>query len=441
MLKKIILKFTPKFALSWYHYCLARLACYMYGHPTEKNIVIGVTGTCGKSTTVYLLDAILREAEHSVGVSSTIYFRVGHKEWLNAKKMTMPGRFQTFQLLKDIKEAGCKYVIMETTSEGIVQHRHVGINYDLVLFTNLSPEHIDSHGSFKNYKEAKGKLFTRLSELGAKRINGREIKKTIVANVDSEHAKYFLDHKVPQKIGFGLEGKCSIYTLDKCIEAGDIRVGGNGSEFIVEGHKYKINLLGKHNVYNALSAIVVASTLGVNHDIIARAFIKISGIPGRMEFIDEGQDFKVIVDYAFEPKAMKALYGNIEKIEKNKIIHVLGTTGGGRDKARGKELGQMIAQKSDLMVVTDEDPYDDDPEMLMDRVVSGALEAGGEMNKNLFKVIDRKEAIKKAIDLATTGDIVLITGKGSEQAMVVKNNKKIPWDDRTIAKECLTKSK
>jgi len=438
MLKKFIKKVTPQFVLSWYHYGLARLACLIYGNPTGDMIVIGVTGTSGKSTTVYLLDAILRQAGFSIGVSSTIYFRVAHKEWLNAKKMTMPGRFQTFKLLKQMKQAGCQYCIMESTSEGVKQFRHIGINYDLMLFTNLSPEHIESHGSFKKYKEAKGKLFKRISELEIKRIGGKEIRKTIIVNVDDEHAKYFLDFKVQQKVGFGLAGKCAIFSLDKCTEASDVQVEANGSRFVVEGHLYQINLLGKHNVYNSLSAIMVTNVLGVSHEVIAKALSKVKGIPGRMEFIDQGQKFKVIVDYAFEPKAMQALYDNVNRLEKNKIIQVLGSAGGGRDKARRPVLGKMAAQVCDYVIVTDEDPYDEDPEEIIDQVIAGAVAGGKTMDKNLFKIIDRKEAISKALSLAEPGDLVLITGKGCEQAMVVKNNKRVAWDDREVARELLT---
>jgi UDP-N-acetylmuramoyl-L-alanyl-D-glutamate--2,6-diaminopimelate ligase len=440
MLKRLIKKFTPKFALNCYHYCLAVFGCLLYGNPTQDMIVIGITGTSGKSTTVYLLDAILREAGFLVGVSSTVYFRVGHDDWLNAKKMTMPGRWQTFQLLQEMKQAGCKYVIVETTSEGIKQYRHIGINYDLVLFTNLSPEHIESHGSFENYKSAKGKLFKCLNELAIKRIGGKEIKKTIIVNVDDEHAKYFLDFPVQQKIGFGLTGQCSIYNLNKCVEATDVQDNLLKPSFKVEGYDFKINLPGRHNVYNALAAIMVASTLGIKYEISAKALQRISGIPGRFEFIDEGQPFGVIVDFAFEPKQMKTLYNNVDKLDKQKIIQVLGGTGGGRDKARRPVLGQMAAEKCDYVIVTNEDPYDEDPEEIMNQVMAGALAGGKELNKSLFKILDRRKAIKKAIELAGPGDLILITGKGCEQAIVVHDNKKIPWDDRVVAREELIKS-
>ena len=447
MIKKLIKSITPKFILSWYHYCLARLACLAYGNPTRDMLVIGITGTHGKSTTVYMLDAILREAGKRVGVSSTIYFRVADREWMNAKKMTMPGRFQTFKLLKNMKEAGCKYVIMETTSEGIKQYRHIGINYDFAVFVNLSPEHIESHGSFENYKKAKGKLFQRLSELEIKRISGKEIKKTIIANVDDEHAKYFLDFKAQQKIGFGLAGKCSIYNLDKCLEATDVRDNSLTPSFKMEGHEFTINMPGRHNVYNSLAAIMAASTLGIKYETSAKALQRIKSIPGRMEFINEGQPFKIIVDFAFDPKQMQLLYDNVDKISAKggcapavgakKIIQVLGGTGGGRDKARRPVLGKMAAEMCDYVIVTDEDPYDEDPEEIIDQVLAGAKEGGKELDKNLFRILDRREAIKKAVELAESGDLILITGKGCEQAMVLKNNRLIPWDDREVVREFL----
>ena len=206
MIKTILQKILPKRFIDFYHYSLAKIASHIYKHPSEKLVVIGVTGTNGKSSTVEFIGRILEYGGDRVGWTSTAGFKVGNKEWTNTKKMTMLGRFQTHKILKDMVKAGCKYAIVETSSQGIVQSRHVGINYDVAVFTNLTPEHIESHGDFENYKEAKGKLFDVTAAGNRKVVDGIEIDKAVVVNIDDDHASYFLNHDFDHKIGFGIEG-------------------------------------------------------------------------------------------------------------------------------------------------------------------------------------------------------------------------------------------
>lgn len=419
-MKSLIKKLIPKNLLSQYHKILAVLAKIIYNNPSKKMIIIGVTGTNGKSTTVMMIAKILEEAGHKVGVTSTALFKVAEKEWLNDKKMTMLGRFALQKLLKDMVKAGCQYAVIETSSEGIKQFRHLGIHYDVAVFTNLTPEHIEAHGSFENYKKAKLELFKKLESEKPK----KQIKKVIIVNADDQHAKDFVNFKVDEKLEFGTDNK-------------DVDLKYQGIFFEVNNIDFDLNLFGKFNIYNSLAAITVAQSQGIDLGVCKKALEKIKSIPGRMEFIDEGQDFKVLVDYAPEPASIKQLYQTIKdhKITNGKIIHVLGSCGGGRDKARQPVLGRIAAENAQYVIVTNEDPYDDDPQKIIDSVAQGAISTGKKLNEDLFKILDRREAIKKSLSLAQANDLVLVTGKGSEQAICIQGGKKIPWDDRQVVKQ------
>lgn len=447
-MKATIKKFIPSFVLRLYHWKLSYLGSLLYGFPSNKLIVVGVTGTNGKSTIVNLIAQILKEAGNKVSLSATTNFRIDDKEWLNDQKMTMLGRFKTQKFLKDSIAAGCRYAVIETSSEGIKQYRHLGINYDLVVFTNLTPEHIESHGSFEKYKEAKGKLFQHLTQKPKKKIDGKAVDKSSVINSDDQHAEYFLKFPADKKVTYSLNNHSDF-------QAADINLNQTGSNFRVGNQSFQTKLLGKVNVYNCLAAIAATETLGVPDEIIQQALAKYSGMPGRFEFIEEGlassstrrsgQNFKVMIDYAPEPESMRKLYETIQLFQFNKIIHVLGSCGGGRDKARRPILGKLAAEHADLIIVTNEDPYDEDPETIIDQVAKGAEDSGKVIGQNLFKITDRKEAIQKALSLAKESEdthlhlLVLITGKGCEQFICVENGKKIPWDDRKMVRELLVK--
>lgn len=430
MIKKIIKKFVPAFLLQMYHKALAVLAAVLYGFPSKKIIVIGVTGTNGKSTTIDILTRILEQSGENVGVSSTIKFKVGEKEWLNDKKMTMPGRFQLQKLLDRMVKAGCKFAIIETTSQGIEQFRHLGVNYDVAVFTNLTPEHIEAHGGFENYKKAKGKLFEHLMAMPHKRFGGTRISKVSVINVDDEHADFFLQFKADWKYGYGIDGNKMDVTM---MRARDIKYGESVT-FDVNNIPITTHLPGRFNIYNILAAISVAQHFGVSWNSIQKTLDTSFGVEGRVEYISKGQPFKVIVDYAHEPHAVEQLYNVVETLSHKRILHVLGSCGGGRDAARRPLLGALAARNADSVIVTDEDPYDEDPRSIMDQVAQGAYDILGKDAKNIRIIEDRREAIRFALQTAEKNDIVLITGKGSEQAMVV-GDKHIPWDDRKVVRE------
>ncbi|MFA6106067.1 MAG: UDP-N-acetylmuramyl-tripeptide synthetase [Patescibacteria group bacterium] len=474
--KKLIPKKIFKALQPAYHFLLGWISSLVYGRSSEKLIVIGVTGTTGKTTCVYLIAKVLESAGYKVGYTSTAMFSDGKKEWLNDKKMTMVGRFFTQKILKEMVQNGCQYAIVETTSEGITQFRHRFINYDIILYTGLYPEHIESHGSFENYRDAKGKLFSHLQKCrtkycdenkkvirglsSLKRIELNRVKKAIIVNGDDEQAGYFIKFWAEEKFilingkrqperpparqnrsGGELSeraGKAANKKFDPATEVillEGVKAGAQGVSFKVSGKNIDLKLLGGFNAINASLAACFGISQGIAMERIKSGLEEISGIPGRLEKIDEGQPFTVIVDYAFEPKAVLKLYELVKMIPHKKIIHVLGSAGGGRDETRRPKLGEIAARNADVVIVTNEDPYDDDPGVIIDQVSLGAENNGKTLNENLFKVLDRRMAIKKALRSAGHGDAVLITGKGSEQAICAANGEKIPWDDREVVSE------
>lgn len=432
-------KLIPRRVLSMYYLACSMLAAAFYGWPSKKMVVIGITGTKGKSTTAYLLAKILEGAGYRVGLTSTAIFKVVGREWLNATKMTMPGRFALQRMLRDMADAGCTYAIVETSSEGLTQYRHAGIDYDVAVFTNLTPEHIESHGGFENYKEAKGKLFASLSGSAKKNIGNK--KKIIVANLDDKHAEYFLSFWADEKWGYGTKLQISNCKLQihKLMEATNIELRADGSSFQIGDEEINLKLIGKGNVYNALAAITVAASQGVSISLAAKVVSKIDTVPGRMEFIREGQNFTVIVDYAHEPESTRQLYEAVKNIPHINLIQVFGSTGGGRDVGRRRILGELAAENADTVIITTDDPYDDNPKEIAEDVATGALSRGKKLNEDIFIIADRREAIRKAISVAKADDLVLVTGKGSEQVMVVAGGRKIPHDDRKIVREEILK--
>lgn len=423
----------PAWLVLWYHYLVASLAALYYRYPSKKMIVIGVTGTKGKTSTANFIWSCLTAGGFKTGIISTANIRIGEKELLNPYHMTMPGRFTIQKIISQMVSGGCIYCVVETTSEGIKQYRHAGVYYDIAVFTNLSPEHLQSHGgSFEEYKKTKGKMFAALST-HHKIIDGKSIGKVIIANNDSPHAQYFLRFAADTKITFGISQKAD-YTAE------NIRETHAGVEFEVSKNIFNIAILGKFNVYNALPAIIISRLAGISDDLISHGLRMLAVIPGRMEVIDEGQNFTVIVDYAHERESMTNILktANTMKTPDAKIIIVLGAEGGGRDKAKRPTMGELGAKMADYMIVSNVDPYDDNPKEILEDIAGAAEKFGKTRGQNLFIIEDRRVGIKKAFLLAGKNDIVLITGKGAEQSMVI-DGKRIPWDDRTVVREELNR--
>jgi len=394
-MKDTIKKIIPSFLINWYHFILALLGAVFYGFPSKSLKVIGVTGTNGKSTTVEMIAKIFEAAGYKTASLSSISFKIGEKEQPNLLKMTMPGRWQIQRFLKQAVNEKCQYAIIEVTSEGIKQYRHKFINFEVAVFTNLSPEHIEAHKGFENYQRAKGRLF-------------QATKKIHIINLDDENAGYFLNFPAGKKYTYGLK-------------QGDINF---------QNTNFKLKLLGDFNIYNALAAISVGLSQGISLEICQQALEKIEGIPGRMEEVISNP-FKVFVDYAFTPNALEKVYQTLQiwtsHVQK-RMICVLGACGGGRDKWKRPVLGKIAAKYCDEVIVTNEDPYDENPLEIINQVAEGA---GGKARK----ILDRRQAIRESLISARPDDTVVITGKGSEPWICVAKGEKIPWDDRKIVKE------
>lgn len=447
-MKSFVRSVIPKWLLERYHKILALLAATWYRHPSRELTIIGVTGTNGKSTTVNLIGRILQHAGYSVGWTSTMNFKIGKREWLNDLKMTMPGRFLLQKMLRQMANEGCQYAVIETSSEGIAQSRHLGIDYDISVFTNLTPEHIESHGSFENYKAAKLKLFEHVEQRPKKVIGGKPIKRAIVVNADDTAAKDFVAFDVDDRIAVSIRVDGKIPAAEKlsnqcrAMTADMVEVGPEGSHFSIYGTEVNLKLLGEFNVSNALCAVAAVKLLGISVEQSAAALEMVIEMPGRVEFIDEGQSFKVLVDYAPEPVSLGKLYELLSFIPHRKLIHVLGSAGGGRDKARRSVLGQMAAEHADVVIVTNEDPYDEDPMEIVKAVAAGAegaIESGKVKvaKEHVYEILDRRDALRLAVSLADASDLVLATGKGSEQAICVARGKKFPWDEREELRKAL----
>lgn len=419
------------------HYCLAVLAYWWYGRPARKLIVVGVTGTKGKTTTSRLVASVLESGGNKVGLLSTVEFQVGDKRWLNDKKMTMLGRGQIQGMLRDMVRAGCKYVVVETSSEGILQYRHVGLLYDIVVFTNLGTEHHERHGGFENLRRDKGKIFAQLMDTKNKIFSGVKVPKNIIANADDKNADYYLQFKADEKLVYGLV-RSSQFAIPSIIGS-NVSSDNGGVNFEANDYKFRLNIIGEFNVYNALAAIAVGQSQNISIENIANGLASVKLVEGRMESVEAGQDFKVIVDYAHEPMSFTELFHSLRKMvgADHKIIAVVGSDGGGRDKGKREKMGEITGRLADIAVISDVNCYDEDPVEIAEMLAKGARLAGRKDNADLFVVVDRREGIKKAISLARTGDVVVITAKGTEPFIGVANGQKIPWDDRRVAKEIL----
>ncbi len=421
-------KMIPKGWLSAYHFAMAHAAAFIYRYPSKKMTVIGVTGTNGKSSTVQLIGQLLMASGHKVGCTTTDSFRIGERLIANDKKMTMLGRTQTQQLLSEMKKRGCEFAIVETSSQGIEQSRHIGIDYNAMVFTNLTPEHIEAHGGFEAYKAAKQKAFRVLvGKPGA----------ISVVNMDDEHAADFSTIDVETVVGFSREDKKSGSILvDRAVRASEVDMRQDGTGATVDGKRVSIPLVGSFYFENALAAIATVLQFNVPLDNVVKAAANLKPIPGRLETFEVNEGL-VIVDYAPEPYSLKALYEVLELLEPKKIIHVTGSTGGGRDVARRAEIGKLAAKKDDIVIVTNEDPYDDDPWQIINDVADGAVDGGMKDGESLFRILDREEAVNKAVSLVEKGDIAIITGKGSEPVMCVAGGKKVPSDDRDFVRSAI----
>jgi UDP-N-acetylmuramoyl-L-alanyl-D-glutamate--2,6-diaminopimelate ligase len=434
MMKKIIRSIVPapqlRFLLRIYHFKLALIGALIYGFPSQKLFVVAVTGTKGKTSTIEFVNAILEHAGVKTAIASTLHFKIGERDERNLFKMTMPGRFFLQKFLRNAVRAGCTHAIIEMTSEGAAQYRHKFIYLDALIFTNLTPEHIESHGSYENYVAAK--LFIARALSRSPKQN-----KFLLANTDSKEADKFLATPNVTAIPFSIN------------DARDITEGSEGISFVWEGEKITSHFPGTFNTYNMVGAATFAHrVLNIAPRVAAQALSTFPGIRGRMErvaIVTEQNEvfppFLVVVDYAHTEDSLRKAY---EALPHNPKVCVLGGTGGGRDKWKRPLMGGVAVEYCKHIILTNEDPYDEDPAEIVNDIKRGIDTANKDRAKNGNKtvpceiIMDRRRAIAVACAQAHEGDAVIITGKGTDPFIMGPAGTKIPWDDAQVAREELT---
>ncbi len=415
-LKKILPRQIISVIRPTYHYLLAFIGSVIYRHPSRHITVLAVTGTKGKSSVTEIIATILRANGNSVASLSTIQFVIGDKTKPNLFKMTTPGRFFVQRFLRQAVDAGCTYAVLEMTSEGAKQFRHCFIEFDALVFTNLTPEHIESHGSFENYKNAKLKIAAAVA-LSKKRP------RYLIANIDNEHGADFLNFPVEHALPYSLHD-VSLYSLHK-----------DSVTLVVEDTTVRVPLVGLFNVYNALAAITLTRALGVSMKTIEGALRALPPLKGRVEHFysskTAAKQITAVVDYAHTPDSLEQFYKAFPEVPK---ICILGNTGGGRDTWKRPEMGAIAERYCDHIILTNEDPYDENP-----RAIVEAMKKGIEDQSKLEIIMDRRTAIATALQKVPDGGYVLISGKGTDPYIMGPNNTRIPWSDAQVVQEELAK--
>jgi UDP-N-acetylmuramoyl-L-alanyl-D-glutamate--2,6-diaminopimelate ligase len=379
---------------------------------------------------VQMIKAILEEAGFRVAVISSLNFKIGRKEWLNETKFTTLSGFQIQKFIRTAVGEKCHYLVLEVSSHALDQYRVWGIKFDTAAITNITREHLDYHETMQHYRRAKQKLFKKV--------------RAAVVNLDMENPEEFLKYKNEEKYGYSTQLPITNYQLPinfqfpnlkfQKIIAENIKLQEDGVNYQVEDTGFSLNLLGEFNVENALAATDVGLTQGISLEIASRALARISGIPGRMESVPNNFGIKIIIDYAVTPDSLEKLYSLIENMKKGrKIIAVFGACGE-RDRGKRPIMGSIVDKYADYIILTNEDPYREDPWQIINEIEKGI--SCKKENENFWKIMDRREAIKKALHLAEFGNIVVVTGKGAETSMAI-GKKRIPWSDRGVIREVL----
>ena len=393
-----------------YHYAQSLIAGVKYGFPGKKLRVIGVTGTNGKTTTAFMIWQMLNNAGYKTGLMTTVAWGV-NKLKPELGHMTTVDAFTLNHRISDIQEQGAEFLVLEVTSHALSQFRILNIPIEIAVFTNLTHDHLDYHKNFKNYRDAKGKLFKKA--------------KYSILNADDKTTAYY--KKIASDfVTYGIEHG------DYC--ATDIEMSVDGVKYAFDGLEIETRIPGEFNVYNSMAAALVGKKLKLADFQIIEGIKSLDAVEGRMNIIDEGQPFKVIVDYAHAPDALEKVFNSV-KGHKGRIIAVHGGAGR-RDPSTRPIRGEILAKNSDIVIITEDDSRDEDPNKIADGFIEGAEKQGKILNKDLFKELDRKKAIKMAINMAKKGDLVLILGKGHEKT-ILRADGPHDFEDIKIAKEII----
>lgn len=404
----------------------AVIASHIFAYPSDKVRLIGVTGTNGKTTTTYLVETILNRNGFSSGVIGTIERRFGGKTY--AMNSTTPDAVELQGYLAEMRDHGAAYCAMEVSSHALEQGRVKGCRFRTAIFTNLTQDHLDYHGTMERYGDAKGLFFSRLGNAYAGR---REERSYAVLNADDEASAKFRHLTAAEVITYGVENAADV-------RASEIRISARGTTFRVATFKgdadIRLNLPGRFNVYNALASIAATLLEGIPLQRIAEALASIPGVPGRVESVDAGQPFAVIVDYAHTPDGLENVLEATREFAEGRIIAVFGC-GGDRDRTKRPIMGRIAAEHANYIIVTSDNPRTEAPAGIIEDIMQGVRAAGAGPDR--YAVIpDRKGAIEKAVEMASPGDVVLIAGKGHETYQLI-GGEVFDFDDRLTAKDAI----
>ena len=397
-----------------YHFAQSVIATTRYGRPARKLHVIGVTGTNGKTTTCFMIWNMLKEAGFKTGIMTTVAWGVD-KLTPELGHMTTVDAFTLNKRIAEIKKQGAEFLVLEVTSHALSEHRTLGIPVEIAVFTNLTHDHLDYHRTFVKYRDAKGKLFKKA--------------KFSIFNADDAATKFYTMH-TKKYTTYGINYGDS--------KAKDIKLGVSGVKYSYGDMKIETNIPGEFNVYNSLAAAVVGERLGLEKSQIEKGIKSLQSVEGRMNVIDEGQPFTVIVDYAHAPDALEKVFDSI-KSHKGKIIAVHGGAGR-RDPSTRPIRGMILGKYADFVIITEDDSRDEDPEKIAEGFIKGAEKAGKTLGKDLILELDREKAIALAINTAKKDDIVLILGKGHEKT-ILRADGPHDFEDIKVAKKYLKKLK
>jgi UDP-N-acetylmuramoyl-L-alanyl-D-glutamate--2,6-diaminopimelate ligase len=407
---------------------LADLSAEFFDHPTEKLKVVGVTGTDGKTTTVHLVSDVLEGAGERTGYATTVDFKLTDHEWQNDTRQSTQEALELQEFSAELLVAGGTWGVLEATSHALALRKIRGIDVDIAVFTNLSPEHLDFHGTLQGYLEAKGILFEMLT-----RGRDKGVVKAAVLNADDPHWQYLADRAAGTRIiTYGIDALSDVQATILAADANGSRLKVTAFGDTVE---LRLPLVGRFNVHNALAAtgagIAAGATLAQCRDALARA----KPVRGRMDRIDAGQPFTVIVDYAHTPESLEKVLALLRPLTAGKLIAVFGSAGE-RDRTKRPRLAAVASKYADSFVITQEDPRLEDPATILAEIEAGALEAGRQRDRDYRVIDDRTEAINAAIADASDGDTVLLAGKGHEGSIIVGEEKR-PWDEAATARAAL----
>jgi len=407
---------------------LADLAVEFFDHPTSKLKVVGVTGTDGKTTTVHLVSDVLEAAGERTGYATTVDFKLTDHLWENDSRQSTQEAVEVQEFCAELLVAGGTWGVLEATSHALALRKIRGTDLDIAVFTNLTPEHLDFHGTLQAYLEAKGILFEMLV-LG----HDKGVPKTAVLNADDPHWRYLADRaKGAHVITYGIDALADVQATILAADANGSRVRIVAGDDNVE---FRLPLVGRFNVHNALAAAGAGLAVGVTLAQIRDALARATPVRGRMDRIDAGQPFSVIVDYAHTPESLEKVLALLRPLTAGRLIAVFGSAGE-RDRAKRPKLAAAAARYADHFVITQEDPRLEDPAAILAEIEAGALEAGKQRDRDYQVIDDRTEAINAAIAAAAEGDTVLLAGKGHEGSIIVGEEKR-PWDEAGTARAAL----